>query len=111
MSNNGCRRLGLIAIFCAWTCWSIAAIAQDVPQASQKQAGILSAGRVGQRQTRQQVAPSIEPMARINNRFQNRVQSRVHNRIDRYYDPRGNTMSPFSVAADQIKAANPRSRR
>lgn len=67
-------------------------------------------GRAGERQVRDKFA-GIEPMARIGNRFTNRVQNRIRNRIDRYYDPNSSTTSPFVVAADQVKTADPRSRR
>lgn len=67
-------------------------------------------GRAGQRQTRDQFQ-GIEPMARIGNRFANRVQNRISNRIGRQYSFGGSATSPFSVAADQVKSANPRSRR
>ncbi|MBN8849642.1 MULTISPECIES: hypothetical protein [unclassified Sphingomonas] len=60
-------------------------------------------GEVGQRQTRTQVAPNIEPLARIDSRIQNRVQNRIRNRIDRYYDPQANATSPFAVAVDQAR--------
>lgn len=62
-------------------------------------------GEAGQRQTKEQGVTGIEPMARIDNRIQNRVQSRIRNRIDRYYDPKANAASPFTVAGDQARTA------
>lgn len=70
-----------------------------------------SVGQVGQRQTREQAAPSIEPMGRIASRVQNRIQSRIHNRIDRYYDPRANATSPFATAGEQARTAGRARRR
>jgi RecJ-like exonuclease len=61
-------------------------------------------GRVGQRQTRQEVAPNVQPLARISGRINNRVQSRIRNRIDRNYSPQANATSPFEVAADRARA-------
>lgn len=71
-----------------------------------------SAGRTGQRRTREQVAAQIgvEPMGRITNRIQNRAQTRIRNRIDRYYDPRANATSPFVVASEQARIAGKRGR-
>jgi len=67
-----------------------------------------SVGEVGQRQTRADMAPATEPMARITSRINNRVQNRIRNRIDRNYDPQANATSPFKVAEDQTRV---RSRR
>jgi hypothetical protein len=67
-------------------------------------------GRAGQRQTRADAAPSIEPMSRITSRINNRVQSRIRNRIDRNYDPQANATSPFEVAGDQARTAATRNR-
>lgn len=65
-------------------------------------------GQVGQRQTANSSQTNIEPMGRLNNRIANRVQNRIRNRIDRQYDPRANTTSPFEVAAEQSKSAQPK---
>lgn len=62
-------------------------------------------GQAGQRQTREDVAKGVAPMARINSRIQNRVQSRIRNRIDRNYDPKANATSPFEVAGQQARTA------
>lgn len=66
----------------------------------------VNGNRVGQRQTREQVAPiaGITPMTRINSRVANRVQSRFRNRIDRYYDPSANATSPFKVAEERARS-------
>lgn len=62
----------------------------------------LGNGEVGQRQTRADAAPNIQPMGRIRNRVANRIQSRIHNRIDRDYDP-ANVNQPFQTAEDQAR--------
>lgn len=62
-------------------------------------------GQVGQRLTREETAPTIEPMDRISSRVQNRVQSRIRNRIDRFYNPEANAASPFEVAGDRTRTA------
>jgi hypothetical protein len=67
-------------------------------------------GSAGQRQTRADAAPNIEPMSRITNRINNRVQSRIRNRIDRHYDPQANAASPFKVAEDEARTATTRAR-
>lgn len=64
-------------------------------------------GRVGQRQTRQDV-PNLQPMGRISSRINNRVQSRIRNRIDRNYDPQANATSPFAVAEERTRSTNRR---
>ena len=76
------------------------------------QAATSSAGRAGQRQTREQVsrAAGIAPMERIAARVQNRVQSRIRNRIDRYYDPQANATAPFEVAVEQLRTTARRRR-
>jgi hypothetical protein len=66
---------------------------------------------IGERQTREEVAPNIEPIRRIANRVQNRVQNRIRNRIDRNYDPYANATKPFEVAADQARVSERRSPR
>lgn len=78
------------------------ATAQDVVTAQTPTAAV---GRVGQRQTRDEAAPNIEPVGRVESRISNRVQSRLRNRIDRFYDPQGNASSPFIVASDQVRNA------
>ena len=60
-------------------------------------------GVAGQRQSREQVAPDVVPMARISGRIQNRVESRLRTRIDRNYDPQANATGPFAVAADEAR--------
>lgn len=70
-----------------------------------------SVGQVGQRQTREEVAPNIKPIERIASRIQNRVQSRIRNRIDRYYDPQANAASPFEAAGEQARKAGKPPRR
>jgi len=80
---------------------------QQVPTASRPlPAGRIAdagTGQIGQRQTRTQVAPHVEPLGRIQNRVANRVQNRIRNRIDRDYDPTANAASPFRVAGEQAR--------
>ena len=65
-------------------------------------------GQIGQRQTREQVSPNVEPLGRLNSRIANRVQNRIRNRIDRDYNPQANSNSPFSVAGEQARIAGQR---
>jgi hypothetical protein len=59
-------------------------------------------GRVGERQTREQVA-NVEPIGRINSRINTRISLRIHSRIDRNYDPRPTLTSSIEVAEDQVR--------
>lgn len=68
-------------------------------------------GTVGQRQTRDEVAPNIEPLGRITSRVSNRVQNRLRNRIDRQYDSQANANSPFAIAEEQAQVTGRRRRR
>lgn len=82
----------------------------QTPQTRPAEAGHVAdsaVGRVGQRQTRQDM-PNLQPMGRISNRINNRVQSRIRNRIDRNYDPQANATSPFAVAEEQTRSTNRR---
>ncbi len=100
----------------------VAVAPQDVPETMvQAPAPVLSplgqtatssAGQVGQKQTRDDLAAEtgITPVARIDARIQNRVQSRIRNRIDRYYDPQANAASPFAVAGEQLRQGGRRPR-
>jgi len=65
--------------------------------------GTVGTGVLGQRQTRSDAAPFVQPTARINSRIANRIQSRIRNRIDRNYDPQANSTSPFKAAAEESK--------
>lgn len=66
------------------------------------------AGRVGQRQSRDELArvTNGQPLARIDSRIGNRVQSRVRNRLDRNYHPTANATSPFEVAEQRSTRVN-----
>lgn len=100
----------------------LAAASQDVPEiltptpapnlSPLGQTATSSAGQVGQKQTREDLAAEtgITPMAKIDTRIQNRVQSRIRNRIDRYYDPQANAVSPFEVAGEQLRRGGRRPR-
>lgn len=70
-----------------------------------------TAGRVGQRQTRDDAASIVVPTGRIDGRIPSRIQSRIRNRIDRYYSPQANAASPFEVAQDQARVAGHSTRR
>lgn len=59
---------------------------------------------LGERQTREESAASVEPMQRISNRVENRIQNRIRNRIDRDYDPKGNATSSFDRASKRADA-------
>lgn len=77
------------------------------PQPSQRlgETAKSTVGQVGLRQSQGQLAQELnaKPMARLENRIQNRIESRVRNRIDRYYDPKANATSPFSIAGEQLR--------
>ena len=92
---------------------------QAAREVSQEEAQERSGGRVaesavgdiGQRQTREEVAPRAAPVARTGGRIATRVQSRIRNRIDRFYDPQANAASPFTVAGEQVRTATRPGRR
>lgn len=88
--------------------WSAPVLAQE---AQPGRTPTVAETQVGERQTREQAAPNIEPTQRISNRIQNRVQNRIRNRIDRNYNPEANTTSPFDIAAEQANAARRRAQR
>ena len=92
--------------------WQVAPAAPAPSEARQTvgRTAESSAGRVGERQRRDQ-ADGIEPLARIEGRLTNRVQSRIRNRIDRNYDPLANATSPFMVAGDAQPQARGQIRR
>lgn len=77
------------------------------PQPSQRpgETAQSAVGQVGLRQSQGQLARELntKPMARLENRIQNRIEARVRNRIDRYYDPKANATSPFSIAGEQLR--------
>lgn len=62
-------------------------------------------GEVGQRQTREDVAPSLDPLGRIDNRIENRVRSRIRNRLDRAYDQTASANSSITDADLRTRAA------
>ncbi|MFL0415861.1 hypothetical protein [Sphingomonas sp. 179-A 2A2 NHS] len=80
-----------------WPLVAVSATAQtrdlepDIPVAVVDSSAIVTpvtdAGRIGERQTREDVAreAGIKPMGRINDRVGNRVQSRLRTRLDRNY--------------------------
>lgn len=79
----------------------------QLPQPSQRpgETAQSAVGQVGLRQSQGQLAQKLnaKPMARLENRIQNRIESRIRNRIDRYYDPKANATSPFSIAGEQLR--------
>jgi hypothetical protein len=64
--------------------------------------------QVGDRQTREQAAPGIQPNRRLATRVQNRVRSRIRNRIDAQYNPEADATTPFETAAEQANNAGRR---
>ena len=90
-------------------------LASALPAAGQQtSAGSVAtstAGRIGERLTRDDISANIEPMARIDNRIQNRVQSRLRTRIDRNYNPDAVFLSPYETAADRARSTGRTPRR
>ena len=92
---------------------------QDLDQMSiQQSAGALSTdiqgrtaatgnGRIGERQTREQVAPDNRPLDRIQSRIASRIDSRLRTRIDRNYDPSVAIKASSSLARKCTNACNP----
>lgn len=80
--------------------WHVPTSAQDAQGGGTP---VAATGKIGQRQTRAEAAPNIEPLGRLQTRVQNRVQLRLRNRIDRFYDPTGNATLPFEAASDQAR--------
>lgn len=69
------------------------------------------AGEIGQRQSRDQAAPTVDSLGRVAGRIENRIENRIRNRIDRYYNPAANSTSPFEQAEDRLRRASvPRGR-
>lgn len=112
----GFQNKTIVAVGLAVTGFSLPAAAQTAPQetdASQTQSsqgeGLRELGQtvdtgigeVGTRQTREDAAPNLEPLGRINSRIENRIQNRIRNRIDRNYDPTANATSPFERAEER----------
>lgn len=105
MINRPKRVGGGTLLLAAVLCLPAPVLAQEIQPGRNAAVGDTE---LGERQTREQAAPNIEPTRRISNRVQNRVQSRVRNRIDRNYNPKANATSPFEVAAEQTGAAGRR---
>lgn len=89
----------------------IGAPAAHAQQVTGGQTASSTVGSVGQRQTREEAAIGIEPMARIDSRIQNRIESRLRTRVDRDYSPEANAISPFETAADRARTAGRMRRR
>lgn len=113
MKFSNPRKMGALSALLLTALYS-PAIAQEQEQEHQEQEQSQdkpgevtesAVGKVGQRQSREEMPTHIEPMARINNRITNRVQNRIRNRLDRYYDPQADAASPFEVAAEQARKA------
>ncbi len=60
-------------------------------------------GQVGQRQTRDEAAIGVKPIARIASRIENRVESRLRTRIDRDYNPQVSAIASISTASDRAR--------
>jgi hypothetical protein len=73
------------------------------PQIRQSLPSAPAQSTIGQRRSRGDAAPNVQPLVRISGRVANRVQNRIRNRIDRFYDPQANAASPFRVASDQAR--------
>lgn len=67
-----------------------------------------SVGDIGRRQAREDVAPNMEPLRRLNNRIENRIQNRLRNRVDRSYDQTANTTAPFERAQENSRTGSRR---
>lgn len=63
----------------------------------------VGAGEIGQRQTRADAAPNVNPVGRLGKRVENRIENRIRNRIDRKYDPTANATSPFERAEERAR--------
>jgi hypothetical protein len=68
-------------------------------------------GTVARRETREEAAARINPLAAVDGRVQNRVQNRLRTRIDRFYNPQANSLSPFTVAEEGVRTQGRRRRR
>jgi hypothetical protein len=84
---------------------------EDMQVAQGARTAETGTGDIGQRQTREEVAPYLVQTGRIISRVQNRVQNRIRNRIDRNYDPQANAASPFEAATDRARTAGRRTQR
>ncbi len=69
-----------------------------------------TAGKIGERKTRDNVAGN-QPSMRIASRVQNRVSSRIYSRIDRYYQSGVDTASPFAEAEQETRNTSRRPKR
>ncbi len=77
--------------------------------ASPNQVAQSSAGQVGQRRTREQVATEErQPMGRIISRVRNRVDNRIHNRVDRYYGAQTDAVAAYHTAEAEAASRTPR---
>jgi hypothetical protein len=80
-------------------------------QVSGGQTATSSAGQVGRRETREEAATKINPLAAVDGRVQNRIQSRLRTRIDRDYTPQSNTLLPFLIAGEVARTPRRSTRR
>lgn len=69
-------------------------------------AAAQTARDTGQRQNREQAAPGITPLARIDGRIQNRITSRIGGRIDRPGTPYTGQAEQFGDGLDRSQAAS-----
>ena len=65
-------------------------------------------GIIGQRQTREQVAPYTQPLSRIDSRIANRVQNRLNLRIDENFAPQSDTSEAFRSAETETRSSRVR---
>lgn len=81
------------------------------PAAQAGRTAEVGSGEVGQRQTREDVAPNVEPMGRIGTRIQNRIESRIRSRIDRDYRPPAESATSFEAADQRMRRTGRSARR
>jgi hypothetical protein len=98
-------RITAMTVLATALIWIPPAIAQT--EAASSRTASSSVGRVGQRQTRDQVVPSAPPMARINNRLISRVQSRINSRIDRNYNRQASSTASIERAEREVRRSPP----
>jgi len=101
-------RLALVGRICIASCLVLFVIATNPARGQQTTAqdgrvASSTVGQAGQRQTREQAAPNIQPMDRIASRIQNRVQSRLRTRIDRDEAPIEAALTTFAAADEQTR--------
>lgn len=98
------RRLSLGATT-ALLVLSLPVAAQDSTGSNVGRVASSTAGKVGQRLTRNDPATPVAPMARIANRVQNRIQNRLRTRLDRVTATTQDATTAFTAASNQARTA------